>query len=176
MSLVIENQAKLHRWVVWWLGRKLAKQLGIKDYVLSGSYRRGKTWCNDIDFLMKVHSESEKLGILTLVEKNGWKPRSDRKIHDNLFSHQFTKDSPNGKIVLDMFLASPGCWGNALLFTTGPRSFNDKIRSNVVGTGYTWTNPQYFTHIKTNNPLSFNEELSALKFLGADWIPPRKRK
>ena len=176
MSIVVENQVKLHRWAVWFIARKLTKQLGIKDYTLAGSYRRGKTWCNDIDLLIQIHSEEEIRGITTLIEKLGWSPRSDRRIHDNIFSCQFIKETAKGNIVLDLFLVSPGCWGNALLFATGPRSFNDKIRSNIVATGYTWTNPQYFTHIRTDKYMSFSKELSALKFLGKEWIPPRKRK
>ena len=176
MSIVVDNQVKLHRWAVWLIARKLAKQLGVKDYTLAGSYRRGKTWCNDIDLLVRINSDEEISGLVTLMEKIGWSTRSGRRLHENLFSRQFVKETNRGTIVLDLFLVHPGCWGNALLFTTGPRSFNDKIRSNIVTTGYTWTDPQYFTHIRSDKRLSFNEELSVFKFLGTNWISPKERR
>lgn len=155
--------------------RKLARQLNLKKYTIAGSYRRGKWWCNDIDLLIPTTSHSEGEGIRAQIKKLGWKPTPGRISGEQLFSHQLFKLNNSGTLVLDLFLAPPGTWGNALLFTTGPKDFNDKIRSSIIKMGYSWSNPRYFTHIKTDNEISFPDERSALSFLDMKWISPSKR-
>lgn len=175
MGYVVENQVKLHRWVVWFLAKRLAKQLSLKKYTLSGSYRRGKRWCNDIDLLVPIESESEAEGLIILLRKLGWKPRPFRESNDMVFSRQFLKRTSMGYIVLDLFLAPPGTWGNALLFTTGSKEFNDGIRENLIKKGFSWANPRYFTHIKTDKRVSFMSEKAALAFLDMKWTKPSNR-
>lgn len=175
MSVVIENQAKLHRWVVRYIVRKLVQQLGIEKYVISGSYRRGNWWCNDIDLLIPTSGAEENIGIDRLLRKMGWRLRPGRNFHPDIFSRQYIKVLGGKTVVMDVFLAPPGIWGNALLFTTGPKSFNDMIRAKLIKMGYSWSNPRYFTHIETNQPMSFMTERSALAFLDLKWIKPRNR-
>lgn len=177
MSVVIENQAKMHRWTVWLMVKRMTKQIGLSNYVISGSYRRGSWWCNDIDLLVPIQSKTEGEGIKAQIRKLGWKPTPDRYGDSEVvFSTQFLKNTQNGVVVLDLFLAPPGSWGNALLFTTGPKSFNDGIREQLLNNGYSWSNPRYFTHIRTDRMLSFDNERAALSFLNKSWISPRKRK
>lgn len=175
MGIVVENQIKLHRWVVWFLVKRIVKKLHIKKYVISGSYRRGKWWCNDIDLLIPIQSLSEGEGIKAQLRKLGWKLRPFRHASDEVFSVQYIKKVGSGYLILDLFLAPPGTWGNALLFTTGPKEFNDKIRESIVSKGYSWSNPRYFTHIKTDNQLSFMSEEAALDFLDMKQIKPSNR-
>lgn len=175
MSIVVEKQVKLHRWVVWFLAKRLARKLFLKKYTLAGSYRRGKWWCNDIDLLVPIESESEGEGIIVQLRKLGWKPRPLRRTGEEIFSVQLMKRTSMGFIVLDLFLAPPGSWGNALLFTTGSKEFNDNIRENIIKKGYSWANPRYFTHIKTDNRISFNSEEAALAFLDMKWTKPSRR-
>ena len=177
MSIVIQNQARIHRWALWFMIKKLAKQIGLQKYAITGSYRRGKWWCNDIDLLVPIHSKAEGEGIKAQITKLGWKPTPGR-IGDNdiVFSTQFLKNTDGGIVVLDLFLAPLGSWGNALLFTTGPKSFNDNIRSNMLSNGYSWSNPRYFTHIRSDKMLAFDNEKAALAFLNMPWISPRTRR
>lgn len=174
MAIVVENQLKIHRWAVWLIGKKIARDLGVKHYVLSGSYRRGKWWCNDIDFVTPVNSDAEAKGLEARMLQIGWRPRL-RSPSPEVFSKQYTKQINNKIIVLDLFMVPPGCWGNAMLFTTGPKSFNDKIRKNAINVGYSWANPRYFTHITSNVQISFNSEEGALKFMDLPWIKPKNR-
>ncbi len=175
MSVVIENQIKIHRWVAWMICKLLAYQLDLKKYVISGSYRRGKWWSNDIDLLIPVQSESEILGIEANLLGLGWKLRPFRNTGREVFSRQFIRKFGDKYLILDIFLAPAGSWGNALLFTTGSKGFNDDIREHLINNGYSWINPRYFTHIKTNQKLSFDSEKSALRFLGIKWVSPKNR-
>lgn len=176
MSIVIKNQVKIHRWVLWFLVKKLTMDLNIKDYIIAGSYRRGQWWCNDIDLLVPVKTSAQAEGLIAQILSNGWKYMPTRKITSETFSHQFVKSTGAGNLILDLFLVPPGCMGNAMLFTTGPKSFNDKIRKGIIETGYSWANPKYFTHIKSNKELSFDNEKAAMKFLGIHWISPSRRR
>jgi DNA polymerase/3'-5' exonuclease PolX len=176
MSIVIQNQVKLHRWMVWLLVKKLTKSLDITKYAITGSYRRGKWWCNDIDLLVPISTPEEGNGVIERVQSLGWKLRPGRIINEHMFSNQFVKKTSAGNVILDLFLVPPGCWGNAMLFSTGPKSFNDTIRKDLVAAGWSWAIPRYFTHIRSNKYVSFNEERAAMKFLGINWISPRKRR
>jgi DNA polymerase/3'-5' exonuclease PolX len=126
--------------------------------------------------LVPIGSESEGEGIKAQLIKLGWQPAPGRSTSCALvFSDQYIKATPSGNVVLDLFLVLPGIWGNALLFTTGPKSFNDKIREDILGLGYTWYNPRCFTNMKSKVDISFATERAALDFLNIGWIPPRKR-
>jgi DNA polymerase/3'-5' exonuclease PolX len=175
MSLILPNQLKLHRWVTRFLVWRLAKQLGIKDYVISGSYRRGKWWSNDIDLVVPVQSEEQAEGLKARMEQLGWAIRKSRRMGGDKFSVQYIKQY-NGKIIiLDLFLSYPGHMGNTLLFTTGPKSFNEKIRYDILDMGYSWQNPRYFNRFKGNKNISFDTEEGAMNFLGIGYVKPSKR-
>lgn len=170
----MQGQAKLHRWIVWFLAKKIAHQLNIKKYVIVGSYRRGKWWCNDIDLLVPVSSLEEAEGIKARLDQLGWKKRT-QFFHDNLFGHLLFKRIGKKFISLDVFFVLPGRMGNALLFATGSRSFNDKIRENIISLGYSWAHPPYFEHIKSSTKICFSGEKAALDFLGIKWTKPKDR-
>lgn len=174
MSISLQGQAKLHRWVVWLLAKKIAKQLHVKDYTLAGSYRRGKRWCNDIDMLIPTASIEEAMGIRARLIQLGWRKR-DQFFHDSMFGHLFFKKMGNKLVCLDVFFVPPGCMGNALLFATGSRKFNDDIRASILSLGYSWCTPPYFEHIETSTKLCFSTEKAALDFLGMKWIKPKNR-
>jgi DNA polymerase/3'-5' exonuclease PolX len=176
MSIVVQNQAKIHRWVLWFMVKYIAKQLRLKKYQIGGSYRRGKWWCNDIDLLIPIRSQAEGEGHLATILKAGWKYTPGRQVNGYIFSRQFIKKTSAGVVVMDVFLVPPGCWGNAMLFATGPKSFNDRIRKDVIERGYSWADPKYFTHMKSNKKVSFDDEVSAMDFLDIGWIPPKDRK
>ncbi len=175
MSIVAPNQVKIHRWVLWFLAKRVAKQLNLNKYVLSGSYRRGKWWCNDIDLLVPIQSDSEGSGLIARLLQLGWRYTPYRHTNENVFSHQFMKKIGNKIIIMDLFLSLPGTWGNALLFTTGSKYFNDNIRSTLTDMGYVWSNPRYFTHIKSDTKCSFDTEKAALDFIGLPWVKPKNR-
>ena len=175
MSIVVPNQIKIHRWVLWFLAKRLTSQLNIKTYTLAGSYRRGKWWCNDIDLLIPMESESHAEGIKCRLRQLGWRSTPYRRANDNIFSCQYIKKIGEKYMVLDLFLAPPGTWGNCLLFTTGSKHFNDNIRENIIKMGYSWSNPRYFTHIKSDTKISFMSEKAALDFLKMPWVEPKNR-
>jgi DNA polymerase/3'-5' exonuclease PolX len=167
------NQISLHRWVVWLIIKKIAYALDLKKYVISGSYRRGKTWINDIDLLISVNSDEEANGIKLRLAQLGWTCHASET--DLTLRNQFIKKINNKILVLDVFFSLPGTWGNCTLFTTGSKFFNDAIRSKLLSMGYHWDNPRYFTRVSNGSKVSFLSERGALDFLNIKWIKPSKR-
>jgi DNA polymerase/3'-5' exonuclease PolX len=151
------------------------KKMNITEYTICGSYRRGKWWCNDIDIVVPIYSDSEIDGINANMYKLGWKLNPLRRVTDTTFSHQYIKQINGGIVVLDLFLTNRGSLGNAILFATGPRSFNDKIRAYLDTIGFTWRYPRYFTENQSQKQISFSSEMSTLLFLGIKWIKPKNR-
>lgn len=175
MSLMFSYQLVLHRWVIKFFVWHLCRQLGIKRYVISGSYRRGKWFCNDIDLVIPIDSERQANGILASLKKIGWTPLRETNEFSHFFGSQFYKKILDKVLILDVFFSYPGHMGNTLLFTTGPKSFNDKIRYNIGSLGYSWSNPRFFRNIETEEEVVFDSEKAALNFINLKWIKPSKR-
>lgn len=173
--MVVENQLKLHRWALWVVVKLLAFHLNLDKYSIGGSFKRGKWWCNDIDLVVPISTEMEGWGIEARLKQLGWRLRPRGEGHEEIFSRQFLKQVGKKYLVMDLFLVPPGCWGNAMMFTTGPRSHNDRVRADILKLGYSWANPRYFTHIKSNKPISFSNEKAAFKFLGMPYVKPKNR-
>lgn len=172
----VPNQAVIHRWIVKLLVFMLARKLGIDEYTIGGSYRRGKWFCNDIDLIIPVKSEMQKKGLMVRMQQLKWKNLNKRSEgFAIMWAEQFIKKIGSKYVVLDMFLVDPGSMGNALVFTTGPKSFNDKIRSEVLESGYSWANPKYFKHLETNECIAFDTEKGVFNFLGLKWVKPKNR-
>lgn len=173
----VPNQAVIHRWVVKLIVFILARKLGIDDYVIGGSYRRGKWFCNDIDLIVPVKSEMQKKGLLIRMKQLGWFDLNrGRDKSEIMWAEQFVKKIGNHRVVLDLFLIDPGSMGNALVFTTGPASFNDKIRKQIVKHGYSWYDPRYFIDLQDNSKIVFDTEIGVFNFLGLRWLKPKHRK
>lgn len=174
MSKSVENQLRLHRWVVWFWARKIAKQLHLTDYVIGGSYRRGRWWCNDIDLLVPVASQEQAEGLKDRLKQLGWKKRTTF-FNDLTFGNLLSKKIGDRLLCLDVFFVYPGCMGNALLFTTGSQQFNDEIRANIIGMGYSWAHPPYFERIIDSTNVCFDSERAAFDFLKMPYVAPKDR-
>jgi DNA polymerase/3'-5' exonuclease PolX len=175
-KFIVPNQAIIHRWMIKLLVFTLARKLGVRKYTIGGSYRRGKWFCNDIDLVIPIKSEFQKNGLIVRMEQLGWRNLNKKgEGFANMWTEQFIKKIGGEYVVLDLFLVDPGSMGNALVFTTGPKSFNDKIRGQVLSSGYSWANPKYFKHLETDEKITFDTEKAVFNFLGLRWINPKNR-
>jgi DNA polymerase/3'-5' exonuclease PolX len=175
-KFMVQNQATIHRWIVRLIVFFITKKLNIDNYIISGSYRRGKWFCNDIDLIIPVKSKFQKNKILDKICEIGWISMDyEEHQHPNMWAKQFMKKIGRNYMVLDVFLVDSGLMGNALVFTTGPKEFNDKIRAGVSESGYSWENPKYFLNLKNNNTISFDIEKDVFNFLKLEWIEPKDR-
>jgi DNA polymerase/3'-5' exonuclease PolX len=141
--------------------------------MIGGSYRRGKWWCNDIDLLIPVKSDEQADGVRANILKLGWE--LIRGAHEFAFSDQYHMMVGDKVLVLDVFLVPPGSMGNAILFTTGSKGFNDNIRIKLISKGLSWRDPRYFTYIRDEKLISFDSEKEAMLFLDMKYVKPKNR-
>jgi DNA polymerase (family 10) len=130
-------------------------------FEVAGSYRRGKSTIGDIDIVSK-----ETPGVLN--------PRL-RQIADEMIDEGDRKTSFRclGKRV-DVRFARAKQFGSMLVYLTGSKAFNIRLRQLAIGKGYK-LNEYGIEEQATNILHEFPEEKDLFSFLGLDYIPPEIR-
>lgn len=156
----------------------------VSDVSIVGSYRREKPTSGDIDLLIKIKDKSAYEGILKRLVK---KLTDDKYILEVLAC----KDKKFMGIVklnnkparrLDMLITLPEEYVCALLYFTGSKEHNIKVRNKALKMGYT-LNEYRMEKSKTKGPEGlnvpdvppFNTEKDLFDFLGMEYIKPSLR-
>lgn len=142
-----------------------------------GSYRRKKESSGDIDLLVKIKNKDDYIGILKeIVEKL----THDKYILEVLAckDKKFMGIVKIGKIArrLDMLITYPEEYACALLYFTGSKEHNIKVRNKALKLGYT-LNEHRMEKINKNskNVPYFNTEKDIFDFLEMDYVEPHLR-
>lgn len=169
------------------------------DYIMTvtGSYRRGKDTCGDIDILMTNSNATttEKMD----KEYGTFLPRLLEILHqkgiliDDLTSLGSSKYMGVGKLEpndkarrIDIRFVPYNSYYPALLYFTGSKDFNIMMRNYAIEQGYLlseyglYKNPDRkkkltSKELVSKNKLVFNSEQEIFKALGMDYIPPHER-
>jgi DNA polymerase (family 10) len=141
--------------------RKIQEVLDPGTYAFAGSYRRGKSSIGDIDVVT-----SEPPGLLnpklrTIAEEviDAGDKKTSLRILGCRVDFRFTK---------------PGQFGSMLLYLTGSKAFNIKMREIAIARGYK-LNEYGIEDRSTGSRTEFSEEEAMLSFLGLDYIVPELR-
>lgn len=142
--------------------------------VIAGSYRRGLLESGDVDILFSPIKEGlslhDVLNILQeadiVVEVLSAGPSKSLTVSHLPSSSQYFQ--------LDLEYIPQDQWGSALLYFTGSKTFNIKMRELAKEKGYT-LNQHGLVDLKTGNLLKFKQEEDIFKALGMDYIPPSQR-
>lgn len=140
---------------------KIQSVLDPGTYAFAGSYRRGKSSIGDIDVV-----SSEPPGLLN--------PRL-RTIADEVIDDGDKKTSL--RILgcrVDVRFTKPGQFGSMLLYLTGSKAFNIRLREIAIARGYK-LNEYGIEDRSTGSRTQFSEEEAMLSFLGLDYIVPELR-
>jgi DNA ligase 1 len=164
-------------------------QLGITGTIqLAGSYRRNKPDSGDIDALVSTpeqnpnlmntfYSNLVSLGVINpenVISKGPIKIMAVATI-DEIYRH------------LDIFYYTADVYPFALLFTTGSKEHNVKMRSQALKLGYSLNERNLTYERPSGNPVTKEEYMSVIgkekpeteedifKFLKMKYIPPEKR-
>jgi DNA ligase-1 len=156
------------------------------DLVISGSYRREKENSGDVDVLIisKVYNEFLLNRFYTNLIESGIFER------ENVLASGDTKIMAIAKILdvfrhVDIFYYSSEVFPFALLFTTGSKEFNVKMRAHALKLGYSLnernltmkngglvSEEEFFAKIKKRRP---ETEEDIFKFLDYKYVEPRYR-
>ena len=144
---------------------------------ITGSYRRGLSKSSDIDVLLKDNENNDNsLTILInkLLENN-------YLLKDGILSqgkHKFMGmcKLPNHKHArrIDIMLTPKDEYPFALLYFTGSKQFNVKMRSHALSKGYS-LNEQGITKKKQKISQQFTSEKDIFDFLDYPYVPPQER-
>jgi DNA polymerase beta len=132
------------------------------ELILSGSYRRGKEDSGDVDVLIISKTYNE------FLMNRFYKNLIESKIFttENIIASGETKIMAVAKILdtfrhIDIFYYSLEVFPFALLFTTGSKEFNLKMRSHALKKGFS-LNERYLTN-KNGTPVSEEEYLKKIQ-------------
>jgi DNA polymerase/3'-5' exonuclease PolX len=144
-----------------------------KDIVLVGSYRRNKPFSRDIDILFKQTTNTIDKFIKYLEKKfnNIWiYANGDDKVSFIFCPHSDT----NIKYKADIFISSENTFYSNLLYTTGSKNHNIKMRAKARKMGYLLNQNGIFKNgKKINKPQDKEEEL--FKILDMPYVEPHER-
>ena len=145
-----------------------------------GSYRRKKESSGDIDLLIKIKNKDDYIGILKEIVD---KLQKDKYILEILACKDkkfmgIVKLKESGIIArrLDMLITFPEEYACSLLYFTGSKEHNIKIRNKALKMGYT-LNEHRMEKIKPDvkDVPYFNHEKDIFDFLDMEYIEPNLR-
>lgn len=136
----------------------------LKKTAIAGSFRRGAQESGDIDVLTldaelskKLREQNYIIGVL-----------ADGK---EKFMGMCRLDSDNKLRRIDIEITSPEKWGLALMYFTGSREFNIKIRTLAKNKGMLLSEHE----LKGSNIREFYEEEDVFNALGEEFVSPKDR-
>ena len=145
-----------------------------------GSYRRKKESSGDIDLLVKIKNKDDYIGILKEIVEKLKKEKYILEIlacKDKKFMG-IVKLKESGIIArrLDMLITYPEEYACALLYFTGSKEHNIKVRNKALKMGYT-LNEHRMEKIKSDvkDIPYFNSEKDIFDFLEIEYIDPHLR-
>jgi DNA polymerase/3'-5' exonuclease PolX len=147
-----------------WVNRNLGNIVNRKN-ILCGSYRRKKQTIADLDLLIPEEDYDRIVNILT---RKGFELETRGKYKGNFIIEMV----PGNKTHLDIVTYTPETFVGNLVYLTGSREFNIRMRSAAKKLGYKLNQNGLFKG-KTQIPLKKEEDL--FKYLNMPFVEPIKR-
>ena len=140
---------------------KVAQALSSGTFEMAGSYRRGKSTVGDIDIVSKESARAVNPRL---------RPIAEEMINEG---EQKTSIRVLGERV-DIRFTDPGSFGSMLIYLTGSKDFNIRLRAIAIDRGLKLN--EYGLEERSGGTLhTFPDEASLLSFLGLPFIPPEIR-
>jgi len=154
----------------------------VSEISIVGSYRREKPTSGDIDLLIKIKDKDNYEGILKKIVK---KLEDDNYIlevlacKDKKFMGIVKLKDSNTARRLDMLITFPEEYACALLYFTGSKEHNIKVRNKALKMGYTLNEHRMEKSkqggLKVPDVPIFNTEKDIFDFLEMEYIKPSLR-
>ena len=146
--------------------KKMSKNKAVQKIVIAGSYRRKEKTIGDLDFLI-VSSKPKEVMKVFISQDNIKK----------VLAKGITKSSIllNNNLQIDLRVVKKEEFGAALLYFTGSKRHNIKLRKIAIKRGYTLNEYGLYTFDKKKLVASKTEK-EIYKKLGLKYLPPEERK
>jgi DNA polymerase (family X) len=154
------------------LGNKIIQQLselpGVQRAALAGSLRRKKATIGDIDIVVLAAPQYRN----RIVEKFTTLPGVSRVLAKG--STRVSVVLKEGNVQVDIRLVHDFEYGAAMLYFTGSKEHNIKLRTIARGRGYR-INEYGIFEMATGRRVAGETEEEMYRFLGLNYIPPEQR-
>lgn len=148
----------------------LEKLPGVEKIQYAGSLRRGKETIGDIDILVaSPGSAEEKRAIFEAFVNHP--AVADVIAHGETKASVRTRDETRGMQV-DLRVVEPESFGAALMYFTGSKEHNVKMRERAIARGYSLNE---YSLSKDGEPVAGETEEDVFKALGMAWVAPELR-
>lgn len=160
------------------LKRHIQKYNPKLEYLICGSYRREKSTSNDIDMII-IHPENKKIlpeFINYLIKKGFLIDHLTNNISKLKTKYMGFCISTQNNIVrrIDIRLIESKSKYAAMLYFTGPRDFNTRMRNIAKKLGYK-LNEYYIENIKKKEKIYPKSEQEVFNILNLNYVPPPLR-
>lgn len=150
-----------------WFVNELRKLKQVRQAAFAGSLRRGKETVGDIDLLVAADPKDAKTisDAFTKLE-----------VVEQVIAQGDTKTSvrTSRAIQADLRIVDPASFGAALLYFTGSKEHNVRLRERAISQGLK-LNEYSLADQATGKAVAGETEEQIYKKLGLDWIPPELR-
>ena len=144
---------------------------GIKQIDYAGSLRRGKETIGDIDLLVAA-SEKDAPGIMDAFVAL---PMVEEVLGHGETKSSIRSDDEHRNIQVDLRVVDPKHYGAALMYFTGSKEHNVKVRERAQSMGYTLNEYALADKDDKTKQVETKTEEAIYKRLGLAWIPPELR-
>ncbi|MAO25057.1 MAG: hypothetical protein CMJ35_06415 [Phycisphaerae bacterium] len=161
---------------------------GVKRCAFAGSLRRGKETIGDIDILIATSDSDTARAAFTTADgvmkvlANGEKKASIRVAINDESSRWGAED--NTAVQIDLRIVDESCWGSALMYFTGSKEHNVRLRERAIKQGMTLNEYGLFKddgsdktppQQRGEKPVACKTEEDIYAKLGLPMIPPTMR-
>ncbi|MFK7789778.1 MAG: DNA polymerase/3'-5' exonuclease PolX [Phycisphaeraceae bacterium] len=144
---------------------------GVEKIQYAGSLRRGKETIGDIDLLVAAKAKATPSIMKTFVEL---------PMVEEVLGHGETKssvrcDDAHRNIQVDLRVVDPKHYGAALMYFTGSKEHNVKVRERAQSMGFTLNEYALADKDDKTKQVETKTEEAIYKKLGLAWVPPELR-
>lgn len=144
---------------------------GVEKIQYAGSLRRGKETIGDIDLLVAAKKERASAIMETFVNLS---------MVEEVLGHGETKSSircndKHRNIQVDLRIVEPKHYGAALMYFTGSKEHNVKVRERAQSMGFTLNEYALADKDDKTQQIETKTEEAIYKKLGLAWVPPELR-
>ncbi|MDX1681613.1 MAG: DNA polymerase/3'-5' exonuclease PolX [Phycisphaeraceae bacterium] len=140
---------------------------GVQRVTYAGSLRRGRETIGDLDLLVAADADNAEAISEAFVELDPV---------DEVIAQGSTKTSVRlgTGLQVDLRIVEPGCFGAALMYFTGSKEHNVRLRERAIDRGGKLSEYGYFQD-NEEEPAAAETEEAVYEALELPWIPPELR-
>lgn len=182
--------------VAAWIVEQLRGLAGVERVEATGSLRRGKETIGDLDFLVAVKSDAAGTrvgeafralkGVVQVLAAGETKSSVRMRVGSELGRWDAEGGGGGKTVQCDLRVVSPEQWGAALMYFTGSKEHNVKLRQMALDRGLTLNEYGLFPHRKGDDtldppqkrgvkPVASATEEEIYAKLGLAWVPAEVR-